>query len=239
MKDSIKRLQKFIDETPSFKLEAIGMTMWRSHNNAMVKIFGRIDNWNGCENSQTTKLIYLDLVIPLFKISSCPEFNFKTRTDAEGLLIKFTHFETILVAMLFLQIFKITTPLSDYLQTKNLDFVQAWRLIETSHLKLKELCDKFDETLQAARTFVSVMTRNLDESAERDESLESICIESELKEKRQKKVKKLPGEVAGHENIENVGHTPEDGFRISTFYCVIDTLNNTMESRFLQHKTCT
>lgn len=72
------------------------------------------------------------------------------------------------------------------------------------------------------------MTRNLDESVERDESLKSIYIETELKEKRQKKVKKLPEGVAVY--------TTEDGFRISTFYCFTDILTNKMERRFHQHK---
>lgn len=57
----------------------------------------------------------------------------------------------MLVATLFLQILKITTPLSDFIQTKNLDFIQEWKLIEISYLKLK-VYEKFDETCQASKT---------------------------------------------------------------------------------------
>ncbi|KAF0768024.1 zinc finger MYM-type protein 1-like [Aphis craccivora] len=62
-----------------------------------------------------------------------PQFNSKPRNDALSLLKKICSFETILVAMMFLQIFKITTPLSDYLQTQNLDFVQAYNQISCTY----------------------------------------------------------------------------------------------------------
>lgn len=233
MKESFKRLQKFIEENPSFKLEAIGMTRWRSRSNATTKIFGRIDDWDGAEKQLPTKLVYLELVVALTKISNSPDFNSKIRSEAEGLLNKFVSFDTILIAMMFLQIFKITTPLSDYLQTKNLDFVQAFRLIETTLLKLKELREKFDETLKAAETFVAIMTNNLDNRSETDDSLENIVIETKLKEKRKRKRKKLPGE----NHVDIIHTSAKEAFRINTFYCVIDTVVNTMENRFLQHKT--
>lgn len=44
MKDSNKRLQKFVDENLSLNFEAIRKTRWQSHDNATIKIFGKIDN---------------------------------------------------------------------------------------------------------------------------------------------------------------------------------------------------
>ncbi|KAL4142642.1 hypothetical protein QTP88_005060 [Uroleucon formosanum] len=50
-------------------------------------------------------------------------------SNAKSLLGRLTNYETTLTAMTFLQIFKLTTPLSDYLQTSNLDYIQAYRKI--------------------------------------------------------------------------------------------------------------
>ncbi|XP_054259308.1 uncharacterized protein LOC128984050 [Macrosteles quadrilineatus] len=233
MNESIKRLQKFIEENPSFKLEAIGQTRWRSRSNATVKIFGRIDDWDGEVKSKPPKLVYLELVIALFKISTSQDFNSKVRSDSDALLKKLLSFECILVAMLFLQVFKVTTPLSDYLQTKDLDFVQAWRFIENSHRKLTDLREKFPDTVKAANNFVAKMNENLEEREKEDESLSNIYIETSLKETRRRKLKKLPGEEA---NDEIVGSSPEDKFRIEIFIRIVDTLIHTMENRFLVHK---
>ena len=64
-------------------------------------------------------------MVSLHKIHSSTEFNSKVRDEASGILNKFMQFKTITTSMTFLQIFKISTLLSDYLQTKNLDYVQA------------------------------------------------------------------------------------------------------------------
>lgn len=74
------------------------MIRWHSCDNVMIKIFVRIDDWNGIENSHPTKLIFLELIIVSLKISSSQEFNTKTRSDAEHVLKKFTFFATVLMA---------------------------------------------------------------------------------------------------------------------------------------------
>jgi len=79
----------------------------------------------------------VELILALFKISQSPNFNAKVRHEATALLNKYLDFDTIVIGMVFLQVFKITTPLSDYLQTKNLDYAQAWRNIESSLSRLK------------------------------------------------------------------------------------------------------
>lgn len=80
--------------------------------------------WTSDRNSNPSNCVYLELVIALFKVYTSPDFNGKVRKEAEALLNNFTAFETVFIAMMFLQIFKITTPVSDYLQTKNLDLLK-------------------------------------------------------------------------------------------------------------------
>ena len=84
-------------------------------------------------------------MVSLYEIYSFTEFNSKVRNDTSGLLNTLMQFKTINNAINFFQIFKIGTPLSDYVK-KNPDYVQAWRLIDSPHSSLKKIRDKFDET---------------------------------------------------------------------------------------------
>lgn len=59
--------------------------------------------------------------------------------------------------MMFLQIIKITTPLSDYLQTQNLDFVQAYNQISCTYTCLIEIKANFDDIMKAAKCFVNYL----------------------------------------------------------------------------------
>lgn len=168
LKESLKRQQKYKEENPAFKLGAIGATRWRSRSDASVKIFGRIDNWiseSQKEQSQPAKYMFYELTVALYKMSLSNEFNVKMRDDASGLLRKFLSFETIVTAVTFLQIFKVTTPLSDYLQTKNLDYAQAWRLVESAVSRLKAVREKFDETFLAAKKCVLKFTEKIEGSS--------------------------------------------------------------------------
>ncbi|KAG8255828.1 hypothetical protein J6590_083271 [Homalodisca vitripennis] len=93
--------------------------------------------------------------------------------------------------MTFLQIFNVTTPLSDYLQTKNLDFAQAWRLIESATERLKDLRNRFYETLEAAHTFVRKFNEKIEASSE-FEDLKDLMMETTFKKSRSRIVKKWP-----------------------------------------------
>lgn len=67
----------------------------------------------------------------LFVIASSTAFNPNVRNTANCILNKLLSFKTV-VAMMFLVVFEITTPLSDYSQTKYLDYAQAWALVSVS-----------------------------------------------------------------------------------------------------------
>lgn len=85
------------------------------------------------------KYVFFELTLALKKISTGLAFDGKVRNDASALVNKLMTFETVAIVMFFLQIFKITTPLSDYLQRQNLDYTQAWRLIQSSASRLNDL----------------------------------------------------------------------------------------------------
>lgn len=114
---------------------------------------------------------------------------------------KFCSYETVLVAMTFLQIFKITTPLSDYLQTKNLDYVQAWRHVSSPHKSPQSIRNNFCDITKATKTFVDFAVKKLNEK-----ELHDIEIEEKLPKKRKHIVKRMDGELTGDEEVhtENI-----------------------------------
>ncbi len=188
-KESYKRLQVYESQNPKLKLSGIGATRWRSKHDATVKIFGRIDFWtqNNMEKEKLSKAVYLQLLNALYLISESREFKAKIRGEALGLFKKYCAFETILVAMMFLQIFNITTPTSDYLQTKNLDYILAWKNIDFAIKTLKDQRNKFDEVRKAADSFVVHMNEKLESSDE----FEDFFVEEELPVIRSRKKKIL------------------------------------------------
>ena len=107
------------------RLVSIGETRWLSKSAALVKIFGSYSAIN-----LTKSGLFAELILALDAIADEPTFQESASGDDKVLMDHFMKFETILTAFVFLQIYKITTPLSLYLQTKGLDMLQAWRMVE-------------------------------------------------------------------------------------------------------------
>lgn len=224
-KESYKRMVVYENENPSVKLAASVATRWRSRNDAIVKIFGRIDFWikGDISPQNESKFVYIQLLVALYKISMSNQFNSKIRNDSLSLMKKFCFYETVLVAMTFLQIFKITTPLSDHLQTKNLDYVQAWRHVSSAHKSLQSVRNSFYDVTKAAKTFVDFAVKKIDKKEFYD-----IEIEEKLPKKRKRIVKPMDGELTRDEEVhtENI-----EQFRIQIFNYAIDTILNSLEVR--------
>jgi len=91
-----------------------------------------IEDSNKVENSKfVTLLEFLDAV--------CKEnFNVQTKYTAKSLINNWSKFEIILIANLLLDIYAITSPVSVYLQTKSINYLQAWNMIETLQKKIEK-----------------------------------------------------------------------------------------------------
>ncbi|XP_025416538.1 uncharacterized protein LOC112687804 isoform X2 [Sipha flava] len=227
-KESYKRLAVYHKENPSLKLAASVATRWRSRNDAIVKIFGRIDFWikGDLSPENESKFAYIQLLVALYEISISNQFNSKIRNDSLSLMKKFCSYETVLVAMMFLQIFKIITPLSDYLQTKHLDYIQAWRHVSSAHKSLQSVRNRFCDITKAAKTFVDFVVKKIDEK----ELLRDIEIEENLPKKRKRTVKRMDGELTRDEEVS----TEEiDQFCIKIFNFTMDTIINSLEGTIL------
>lgn len=83
--------------------------------------------------------------------------------------------------MMFLMVFRITTPASDYLQTKNLDYAQAWRLVSTAQNGLRNVRNHFNQVMNGVKICACIMSQKLDQKLlEPFLEMENIYINSEL-----------------------------------------------------------
>jgi len=128
--------------------------------------------------------------------------------------------------MTFLQIFKLKTPLSDYLQTSNLDYIQDYGKIVVTEKLLKENQRNFTPISTAAKIFINFVSEKIWKENE-------IEIEFEIPQKRKRMVsRRLEGNIGHEETI----HTPEDNFSINTFFPTMDVVVTSMEQRFAHCK---
>ena len=123
------------------KLTKIGKTRWWAKASAITKIFGNLNSADNCN------VLYVDLVVILYELSQSADFNVPTRDEARTLLEKFLRYETVLTAVVFSRIFEITSPLSEYLQINGFDLLQAWRLVESSTVRLENISRDFSTVI--------------------------------------------------------------------------------------------
>lgn len=117
--------------------------------------------------------------------------------------------------MIFMRkLFAITTPLSSYLQSPSLDFVEALCLVDGVQNRLKVLRSEEQFTLL------------IDES--KSFAYDNNLVETGLKENRIRKKKKILGELCQDESIIDI----QTKFKIDFYYYSLDTANETLENRF-------
>ena len=76
------------------------------------------------------------------------------RREANTLKDKLLDYEVILTAFIYLRIFKYFTSLSDYLQTSDLDSVQARRQVSVVKKNLAASSRDFQQLLKSVNSFV-------------------------------------------------------------------------------------
>lgn len=181
------------------RLTSLGETRWRAKHNAATKIFGTYDDTFDDNDSGSSTRLYHTLVVCLNKISNCSQFTGQHRSEAKALQDKLLDFEMILTAFIYLRIFKHTTPLSDYLQTAGLNYVQAWRMISTVQQNLTDNVHDFEHILQTANAFVTWANEQFENLEEED--CDHIVINPVLKEQPVRRRKRMPGENARDDPI--------------------------------------
>lgn len=151
------------------------------------------------------------------------EDSFNDKARARGYCEALLKHETILVGQIFLRIFEETTPLSKYLQATGIDLIAAQRLVEGAEKNLVTFSRDFDGVKKAAAVFVQWANAQLKEHKDCD-----AVVESALPEKRVKKKKAMPGELAQDEPLPDA----DTDFKIKVHYVILDIIKESIHRRF-------
>ncbi|XP_065668034.1 uncharacterized protein LOC100203166 [Hydra vulgaris] len=150
--DSYKRMHIWLSEIDSSlgsnklkKLQKIGEnnTRWWSREKALFWIF------------DGDKCLFPTVVSVLHHISISRNFEPKVCSEASSLLDNLCNFKIILTAHIFLNIFKIIGPTSRYLQTRGMDLLSAWSMVDSVKQEIGHLT--FDNILENSVHFSNNM----------------------------------------------------------------------------------
>lgn len=207
------------------KLKKISNTRWWSKSKALETIF---DSYR----DQTNEL-YSTLLLVLYTISTDikGDFDGKTSSEAQSLLHSWTNFETLILSFIFMFIFHHLTPASNYLQTKGLDFHQAFHIIKNAKESIAKMFDQFASIHEKVIKFINdINDKDCFGNAD-------IFIETEFPRKRQRKIKKMPGEKSFDEIIFIDEQGSLKKFEIENYKVIINQVTRSLSNRFTDHET--
>ena len=156
----------------------------------------------------------------LHHVQASSDFDSKSTNDADALLQKWLRFDTMMAASLLLQVYSILRHASDCLQTKGLDCLSAWKMVEKAKARL---CDiQFNEINDRVHNFISTMKEELDDiDAE---------LQAEFEKCRVTKRKSMPVQEEQDEIPDDVVQS----FHVEDFRHVIDQITTGITERFLR-----
>jgi len=182
-----------------FRTMRVSTTRWWSHQRALNNVFF-------AENSEVFPCILDALGEIQEKASSA-----KTASDASGIQIALSSFETILTAHVFKYLFDITDPASKYLQSEKIDLLQAVKLVQTTEEALIKLRDDFERIFNSASQYAE--KHGLQQTS--------------LSENRVRRRKRMPGEIASDESLTDSKHR----YKVETFLSTIDVAVAAIQDR--------
>lgn len=206
------------------KLKKIGATRWSSRHESLKSIF---HSW--VEKDVDRKRFVCLLECLHFLGFESPTIDPETSSEARSLLLCWSSFKTIFTSFIYLQIFYYSSPVSNYLQTKGLNYHEGYKLItELIHqiLKLQSTDTNFDLLKMKTSSLVNVVENSLSH-------LSHLNLQTEFDTPRPRKKKKMPGELADDE-----GHllSGERQFKVGTYKPIIDHLLNALIFRYKKNE---
>lgn len=194
------------------KFQKIGEnnTRWGSREKALFWIF------------DGDKCLFPTVVNALHQISISRNFEPKVCSEASSLLDNLCNFKIILTAHIFLNIFKTIGPTSRYLQTRGMDLLSAWSMIDSVKQEIGHL--SFDNILENSINFSNNMNDLLNSMNLPDD----LLVPSTLPVSRTSRKKRMYDELCADETPE----LPLDKFRVETYQTIVDQINNSLDERF-------
>ncbi|XP_065658893.1 zinc finger MYM-type protein 1-like [Hydra vulgaris] len=195
------------------KLQKIGETQWWSRENALKWVFSGAD------------YLYPVVLSSLNFVTTSSKFDPKSSSEASSLIENLCNFKTICTAHVFLKIFFTVGSTSTYLQTKNLDLLAAWEMVNTTIKEIDKI--NFDDVMSESEKFCSDMNTKLTTV----KLPEDIIVESEFKQNRIRRTKRTFDEICSDEAPIN----PKQKFKVEVFLCIIDQLKTSLSERFINN----
>jgi hypothetical protein len=188
------------------KIGLIGRTRWWAKDRALSKVFGDPD-------------VFVAIILSLSLVANDSDFSGSLRHDASSYLHGLCKFDTILTAMTFKRIFKQTTPLSKYLQTEGMDYLQAQAMVESTGSGIASISRTFDEVRAEAEDFCQNVNKLLAES----EAQNAVAVEAELCATIRRR---------GQRGDALQDLSPVEQFKIRTFNPIMDAAHQSFVKRF-------
>lgn len=175
-------------------------TRWTSHDKVLSVIFDR----------------YLAIAESLKEMINSSDRI--TASNSKSFLAIISTFEFSLCLVLFKKVFAITTPLSNYLQSKSIDFIEALKMVDVAKTSIINLRSdiEYDNFLNKTKTFCK--TNNV--------------VEQDFKETRNRKRKKMFDES----ETDEMSYSPSEKFKTQTYFLVLDQIISSFTNRFSQAK---
>lgn len=182
------------------RMKSFSDTRWTSHDRVLTVIFEK----------------YQALVESLKLLSNSSDRV--TASTSRTFLNTISEFKFILCLIFLKNIFNVTTPLSNYLQSRNIDFIEALNLVNIAKENLMELRsdDSFDDFLKTTKEYGKV----------------NEVVNCDFKEVRKRTKKKMAGENAEDEIQDSACHK----YKINTYYAALDQIITSITERFSQAK---
>ncbi|KAF0691172.1 zinc finger MYM-type protein 1-like, partial [Aphis craccivora] len=185
---------------PLRQLKRVETTRWSSHASALQTTFDTFDA----------------IIDTLHSLESDDASHRVCSVKANGLMEYLLSERFVLTGILFIKIFDMTSPLSKFLQKKNIDLLAAVNYVQNILTRIKNLRNdiKFINLIDQKNKFI--------QSKQNDYSFTPIV------STRIKRIKKMVCESATDENITD----PIDHFRIKTYIVILDILITQISERF-------
>jgi len=184
----------------AFRMKNLSTTRWTSHDRAINVVFTK----------------YLAVVESLEHLTKSTDTS--TSSQAKSIYQNITSFKFILTMLLMKKIFSVTSPLSSYLQSSTLDFIQALMLIDSAKKQLI--------ILRSEESFKILMNEA------KDFAILHELEETNLKKERIRRKKKMVDELCSDE-------APIDAiikFKTNVYFYTFDVIIGTIDSRLKSNR---
>ncbi|CAI6354915.1 unnamed protein product [Macrosiphum euphorbiae] len=190
--------KKMYKDDRVLRLKSFSDTRWTSHGKVLNVIF--------CK--------YKALIDALEVLQNSSDRI--TASSSRAFLKTISTFKFVLCLIFFKNIFIVTTPLSNYLQCKTIDFFEAIQLVNVAKKKLSEMRSecKYEVFINEVKEFA-----NFNNVPEKD-----------FKEMRKRTRELLTGETP--DDNSNVSSMVQ--FKIKTYYAALDKITMSLHERFSQ-----